>query len=433
MLGTLRRNRRISAVALTLGSLACAVALAMALAASQARAMTALTCGAQVSSSVTLTSNIGPCPSTTDGLDIVGSNLTVNLNSHSITGTNSTNNTNVQTVGISLMNVHGVTITGPGTIQSFDAGISINGGHSNKITKLTAQNNVAHVEFAGGVDPTNLPATHCDFGDGIVADNSNHNVISNVVTAGNGPFDGIALVDASTYNEVLHSNSFNNNVANIIQTGSAAGQNGPCGPFGGVTVGPGRPTQDIGIRIEGPGATHNVVNGSKATGNMLEGIAIHGYVCPNNPAGVAAGPPNTNNLVEHNVVEQNGFGGPLDGIGVLTQGPPGIVCVAYDNSIVANNSSYNANDGIYLGGRGSHGNVVRSNMTDYNGHDGIELTGPNTTADPPLPGTINSVVGNNEGHGNARDDGADGNPHCDHNTWNGNRFTTFNRSCVMGR
>ncbi len=356
MLRTLRRNRKISAVALTAGSLACAVGLAMALAASQARgsSLAALSCGAQVSSSITLTSDIGPCSPSSDGLDIVASNIAVNLNGHTITGTNTTNNTLAEPVGIGLMNVHGVTVTGPGAIQNFDAGITVNGGQGNKIANLTAQNNVAHVLFSGGVDPTNLPATPCDNGDGIVANNSNHNVISHVVATGNGPFSGIALVGASNDNQVLHSDSFNNNVPNIIQTGAAEGQYGPCGPFGAVTVGPGRPNQDIGIRIEGPGATHNVVNGNKATGNMLEGIAIHGNICPGVPD-VPPGLPNIHNLVEHNVVEHNGFGGPLDGIGVLSQGPPGVVYVAYDNSIVANVSSYNANDGIYLGGRGSHG------------------------------------------------------------------------------
>jgi hypothetical protein len=210
--------------------------------------------------------------------------------------------------------------------------------------------------------------------------------------------------------------------------GTAAGQPGPCGPFGANIVGPGRPHQDIGIRIEGPGATNNVVSDNTSTGNELEGISVHGYVCPNNPGGVPSGDPNTNNLVEHNYVAENGFQDNTDGIGLLEQGPAHTVCVSYDNSFVGNTSNYNAHDGIYLGGRGSTGNLVRNNTTDYNGHDGIELTGPAAG----LPGTINTIIRNNEAHGNANYDGQDGNPTCDNNVWKNNQFTTFNPACVMG-
>jgi len=397
-----------------------------------------LSCGAQVTSSVTLTADIGPCPPSSDGIDIVASDVKVNLNGHSITGTNSTNNTTSEPVGIMLMNVHNVRVTGPGTIQNFDAGMAVNGGSDNTIRRLTAQNNVAHVLFSGGVDPANPVKTPCDYGDGITTDNSNNNVIDHVVATGNGPFDGISLVDASNNNKILHSKSYNNNVPQIIQNGPSAGQNGPCGPFQANGPGPGRPHQDIGIRIEGPGATHNIVAGNKSIGNELEGISIHANICPNNPAGAPAGAPNTDNLVANNQVMSNGFAGPtehLDGIGVLSQGPAGVVCIAYNNAIVGNTSSYNANDGIFLGGRGSTGNSVLRNRANYNGKDGIELSGPtppSTRVPNGLPGTINTVVRGNEAHGNAVYDAADGNPTCDNNTWRDNRFTTFNPSCVMG-
>lgn len=429
MLRPLRRYRSSSVVAVTVRALACAVALALSASQAQGAAgKAALSCGAHVTSSVTLTANIGPCPPTSDGLDIVASNITVNLNGHSITGSNSTNFTKSEPVGIGLMNVHEVTVTGPGTIQHFDAGISVNGGSSNRITNLTVKNNVAHVVITGGVDQNNLLETPCDNGDGILTNNSNYNVISNVVATGNGPFDGIALVGLSSYNQVLNSNSFNNDVSNLIQTGPNEGNNGPCGPFSAVGVGIGRAHQDIGIRIEGPGATHNIVAGNTATGNQLEGISIHGNVCPGNPG---AGPPNTNNLVKNNLVTNNGFAGPmehLDGIGVLRQGPPGVVCVAFNNSIIGNTSNSNARDGIYMGGRGSHGNIVSNNTTNYNGRDGIDVEGPMSG----LPGSINNVLSNNEGHGNGSYDGFDGNPGCDNNKWTNNVFTTFNPPCVMG-
>jgi hypothetical protein len=376
-----------------------------------------------VTTSVTLTADIGPCPSTTDGIDIVASGITVDLNGHTITGTNSTNTTLNEPVGIGLMNVHNVTVTGPGTVQDFDAGVSVNGGSGNKITGITAQNNVAHVLLTGGDPSVPLYQQPCDYGDGITTDNSTSNVISDNTTTGNGPFSGISLVDASSYDKVIHNKSYNNQVSNLESDGVTPG---PCGPFSANAVGQGRPHQDIGIRIEGPGATNNVVEDNQAISNQLEGISIHGNVCPNNPAGVPAGLPNIHNLVENNLVQSNGFADTTDGIGVLTQGPPGIVCVAYDNSIIGNTSDYNANDGIDLGGRGSSGNTVSNNVTDFNGNDGIELSGPAAG----LAGTINSILTNNEGHGNAVYDGADGNPGCDNNTWKNNRFVTVNQSCV---
>ncbi len=440
----LRRNRGTTALVLAIGALVCATSASVALGHSHRRGhhshdgggtFAALSCGAQVTSSVTLTADIGPCPPSSDGIDIVASDVRVNLNGHSITGTNSTNNTTSEPVGIGLMNVHNVTVKGPGTIQAFDAGVAVNGGDNNTIKRLTVRNNVAHVLFSGGVDPANLEKTPCDYGDGVTTDNSNNNVIDHVVATGNGPFDGIALVDASNHNRILHSKSYNNNVPNIIQSGAAAGQNGPCGPFGANGPGPGRPHQDIGIRIEGPGATHNIVAGNKAIGNELEGISIHANVCPNNPAGVPPGAPNTNNLVADNQVLSNGFADNTDGIAVLSQGPAGVVCIAFDNAIVGNTSSYNARDGIFLGGRGSTGNFVLHNRANYNGNDGIELSGPtppNPRLPNGLPGTINTVVRGNKAHGNGVYDGADGNPTCDNNTWRNNRFTTFNPSCVMG-
>lgn len=417
-----------------LAVLAGALAVAMvAAAAAQAKDKTAapplgtVTCGEQITQSVSLNGNVGPCPYTADGIDIVANNVTVNLNGYQVMGTNSTNNTVDEPIGIGLMNVTGATVEGPGVVQGFDAGIAVNGGSNDTITGVTVQNNVAHVLYNGGVDPTNLEATPCDYGDGIIADNSNNDLISGNSATANGPFDGIALVDSSNYDQVTNNHSYANVVSNIIQNGPDAGQAGPCGPFGANTVGPGRPHQDIGIRIEGPGATHNVVANNVSQGNQLEGISIHDYVCPGNPAGVPAGSPNVDNLIVHNTVESNGFADNTDGIAVLSQGPAGTVCIPGDNTILNNLSSFNSHDGIFIGGRGSSGNVIRNNVTDDNGHDGIQLTGPASG----LPGTINTLVAHNVASGNGNFDGEDGNGNCTTNTWTHNMFMTVNPSCIM--
>jgi parallel beta-helix repeat protein len=400
--------------------------MVMAFAATGASA-TVLPCGATVTSSVTLTADVGPCPYSADGIDVVASNVTVNLNGHSITGTDATNATVDEPLGIGLMNVSHVTVEGPGTVSGFDAGIAVNGGGNNTITGLTVENNIAHVILTGGVDQTNPEATPCDYGDGIITDNSNNNLITKNTATNNGPFDGIALVDSSNYNQVTNNNSYNNDVSNIIAGGANVGTPGPCGPFGAVTVGQGRPHQDIGIRIEGPGATHNVLANNTSTGNQLEGISIHDYVCPGNPAGVPAGTPNVDNLIVHNVVENNGYADNTDGIAVLSQGPPGTVCIPGDNTITNNTSDHNSHDGIMIGGRGSSGNVIRNNTADFNGNDGIQLTGPAAG----LPGTINSLVAHNEAQGNGSFDAQDGNGNCTTNKWTNNSFMTVNPSCIM--
>jgi hypothetical protein len=434
MLHRLPRCRRaILLRALALGALLGALSMSAVALASNGKGsgqgrMAALSCGAQVTSSVTLTSDIGPCPSSTDGLDVMASGITIDLNGHSIIGTNTTNTTVNEPVGIMLMNVHDVTITGPGTIEHFDAGVAVNGGQDNTIRKLTVKDNVAHVLLTGGVDPSNPEATPCDYGDGILTDNSNGNVIADNFVTGNGPFDGIALVDASSYNQVVHNVSNYNDVANIEQAGDEVGQSGPCGPFGASGTGPGRPHQDFGLRIEGPGATHNTLADNTTIGNLLEGIGVFSNICPNNSAGIPPTPPNTDNTVIHNLVKDNGttVSDGLDGIGVLEQGPPGVVCPASRTSIIGNTSDGNNHDGIFLAGRGSSGNLVRNNTTDDNPNDGIELSGPAAG----LPGVIDSVVRNNEAHGNGSYDGFDGTPGCGSNEWKNNRFTTVNQPCV---
>lgn len=464
-----RRSRTFLGVALT-G--ACASLLLAGAAAgsdsSSAPATAAPSCGARISKSITLSADIGPCAPTTDGLDIVANGVTVNLNNHSIIGTDNTNATKQEQAGIKFVNVHNSAVQGPGEITHFDAGVDISGGGGNTVNGVTADANIAHVLLTGGVNPSNPEATPCNLGDGITTDGSSGNLISNDAATNNGPYSGISLVNASTHNTVLDNNSYDNDVPNTIVGTPPPGTPGPCGPFGASKVGQGRPHQDIGIRIEGPGATNNVLEGNRSTGNELEGISIHGNVCPKSGPQVPQGtPPNTDNLVENNYVASNGFADNTDGIGILQQGPTGVVCVAYNNTIAGNTSNSNAHDGVYVGGRGASGNVIRDNTTDTNGNDGVELAGggfssnlgtalpgathdtvsgntadsnhkngialdgPTGTGATAAPGAIDNTVSGNEGNSNTMWDGFDGNPACDANTWTGDSFGKVNQACVL--
>ncbi len=389
-----------------------------------------LACGAQITQSVTLTNNIGPCTAS-DGLDIVADGVTVDLNGHSITGSDTTNATTTDYVGINMTDVSEDTVTGPGVISQFDAGVSISGGSGDTVTKVTAESNISHVLFTGdGARNTNqLYKLPCNLGDGITADNTTNSTISHNIAKNNGPYSGISLVDASSGNTVTGNQTDVNSVSNVEQTPKVKqinGQPGPCGPFGASPTGQGREHQDQGIRIEGPGATYNTVSNNQSVGNQLEGIAVFDNICPDNTGGVPPTPPNDHNTIQGNYVSDNGYPDMTDGIAILTQGPEGIVCVPSYTTIDGNTSVDNAYDGIYVGGRGSHDQTITNNTLSGNGNDGIELAGPSGT----LPGTTNDTITGNSAHGDGVYDAADGNPGCDSNLWSGNDFGTVNQACV---
>ncbi|MGI8411569.1 MAG: right-handed parallel beta-helix repeat-containing protein [Solirubrobacteraceae bacterium] len=384
----------------------------------------------KITKTITVANDIGPC--TGDGLDMVKSGVTLNLNGHSIIGSDTTNTTAAEQVGINLLKVTGVNVTGPGNVLDFDAGVSVTAGGKNTISKLSVFDNIAHVVLTGGV-PDKPLATPCNFGDGITTDNSNGNTITGNEVFHNGPFSGISLVDASSSNMVIGNHVFAQSVSNIIPGPAIPmdmGNNGPCGPFQAGASPVGRPHQDIGIRVEGPGATNNVVSGNRSVDNQLEGISIHGNVCPDNPGGAPVGLPNAGNVIKGNTVLRNGFSDKLDGIGILEQGPAGIVCVAYDTTITGNTSNGNARNGIFVGGRGSHDNTITDNTVKNNGLAGIFLTGPEKTKTGMTVGAVHNTMTGNTGSGNAADDGADGTPGCADNTWATNTFSFVNQACV---
>lgn len=405
---------------------------ALATLAAPASAATAITaCGTTITApgSYTLGADIGPCPH--DGIDIAASNVTLSLNGHTITGSDTTNTSGApedQQIGVHLLNVHGVTVMGPGTITHFDAGVAIDGGYGNVIQGLTVRDNIAHVILTGGVNNGDPFQNACDFGDGITADNSSGNVIRANTVTNNGPFSGIALVDNSDRNVVSGNQTVNNHVSNILPSGI----NGPCGPFGGNDVGRGRPHQNIGIRMEGPGANANVISGNTSNDNQLEGIAVFDNICPgadNMPNGT---PNNSGNVIQGNTVLRNGGTDGQNGIAVLQQGPGGVVCVPSNTTIIGNNASNNTGNGIYLGGRGSSNNTVKGNTTNGNGVDGILVSGPSVGRTGPLPGSINNTLSGNTAMGNTVWDAFDGNtaPPCDNNRWTGNHFVKVNQSCI---
>lgn len=402
-----------------------------------AEALTTVPCGAVITANVTLAADVGPC--TGDGIRVAADGVKVNLNGFTINGRNSRNETTTDQIGVRLTGVRNVVVQGPGVVKNFDAGVAIDGGQANTVKGLTVRNNVAHVLLtANGLDPASetfeddLYSQPCDYGDGISVYNSKFNTITGNTATDNGPYSGISLVGMSSNNTVSNNRAVNNLVPNeVVAEGVEPGTAGPCGPFSGGPTGEGRLNQAIGIRVEGPGATNNTVQNNTANGNLLEGITVHGNICPVNPIGLPGGtPPNNGNLIKGNTANANGFADGTSGISVLSQGPGGTVCVASNTTIEGNTSNGNAAHGIFVGGRGSENTKVIGNTVNNNGFNGVSLAGPSGSPGGPLPGAINSTIIGNRGRGNGDYDGFDGNPMCDNNRWRSNSFVVVNQPCI---
>jgi parallel beta-helix repeat protein len=399
-----------------------------------------VSCGAVITQSITLDSNLTNCQG--DGLRVQASNITIDLAGRTISGRTNTNTTPDEFVGIRLMNVTGVTVRN-GTVTNFDAGVVIGRGSGNTISRVRVLNNINHSTLTGAINP-------CNFGDGIVANDSDNNIIEGNVAQGNGPYGGITILGDSDSNQVLSNITRFQNVDNShpsFVTSERPFGNGPCGPFVPTVGNVGAVRQDIGIRVEGPGADDNRVMGNHTSNNDAFGISIHGYVChPAPDTQQQVQPNNGGNIVGRNNVVANGFnaqfgGGPTvgDGIGVPAQGPSTVVCVAHSNRITSNTITGNARHGIEIGGRGTHSNVISGNILRNNGvaspsGDGIRLAGPSSgpCGEPlvdPCPGAINNTLTGNTGSGNREHDGHDANPNCDNNVWRDNNFGTVFQGC----
>ncbi len=347
----MRKLQRPVAAVFTLGMLALGTAFVPGAGATTHQ----VSCGAQITQSTTLNSDVGPCPSG-PGLVIASSNVVLDLNGFRITGLNSAAE---ESVGVVLRQVSGVTVKN-GVISGFDAGVVIRGGSGNIVEKLTLLDNIG-----------NHP--DCNFGDGLASFNSHNNIIRNNTVARNGPLSGISIVGASTGNAVRDNEVRDNSLVNVY-----------CG----------NPRQDVGIRIEGPGASANTVSGNVVERNGLAGIALHSTL--------KGDPENRDNTVSDNRAAGNGIGGHGSGVIILPNGSLTGVNRAAATLIKGNTVTGNARDGIQVA-RGSAGNSLLKNS----------------------------------GSGNVRYDASDFNDGCAYNSvsnsWvHSNTFVTVNQPCVLG-
>jgi parallel beta-helix repeat protein len=318
--------------------------------------MAALTCGQQITQDTTLDADL-TCTSG-PALVIAADNITVDLAGHTVSGDPAGGG---DAPGILFRGVSGSTVRN-GTVQHFAAGVAIQGGGHNVVQNVTVQDNIG----SGG-----------DFGDGIVVDGSSENRIEGNTVRRNGPYSGISLLNKSEHNDVRHNVVTDNNM-------SQAGD-------------PSAGRQAMGIRVEGPGASHNKIDSNTITGSGSDGINVLA-TCANPDASPPCGgtEPNRYNRIVNNTSNENGTSGRGDGIKVFTMPTP----------IPPAN------------------NTVTDNVANNNTTNGICFDG----------GTVANRASRNSAHGNGQYDGFDGDtdPACGSNTWTANDFDTVNQPCVGG-
>lgn len=277
---------------------------------------------------------------------------------------------------------------------------------------------------------------------------STNNALRNNTVTGNGPYSGIALIEQSNRNTLAGNEVADNDLLNQPPGGAVHGT--VCGGLAPTQIGMLGPwTQDVGVRVEGPGAQHNVITGNHIVRNSLAGIMVTAFATAfpmaNNGFNQIIG--NTISQTGLRTHQLNDFGDEYRSSGIyLHNSGSSHVSLSYGNTIEGNDSSDNFGGGIEAlgpfpgsGQVGVGGNTIVGNRANNNLLDGIILA----------EGTVDTTVSGNSAHGNAPDkaliaainardiytvwdgvDGADNNVHCDHNAWSANQFGTVNQRCV---
>ena len=320
-----------------------------------AESLAPVTCGQEITEDTTLdrdlTCRTGPA------LVVTADGVTLDLGGHTVFGDrNGANNG----PGIVLREVTGVTIRN-GTVQYFGAGVVVRGGGQNVVENMTVQDNTG--------------TTEGDFGDGIVVDNSSENRIENNTVQRNGPFSGISLLNESQRNEVRGNVVADNNMSHLADP--RAGR------------------QAMGIRMEGPGASDNVIEANSVSASGADGIVVlPTCLDPGSDPPCVGAQANEGNRILGNTSHDNGRSGTGDGIRLFSMPAP----VAPTRTTIADN------------------------VTNDNATNGISIDARAT----------NNTCTSNRAHGNGRFDGNDGNtePACDANRWEGNDFGRVNQPCI---
>ena len=318
--------------------------------ATPAHALARLACGRTVTSSVTLSADIGPCPG--DGLIVAGSGITVNLGGHTVRGNGDPTN---DQVGVRLENVSGVVVTN-GTVAAFAAGVALENTTRSTVKAIRAKNNRSTGEI--------------NHGDGIVADGSSNNQILGNDVSGNGPFSGISMLDGAN-NNLVRGNNIHDNT--LVRAGPEQ-------------VGPRQ--EDYGVRFD-TDASFNTVDSNTILANGSAGVNAPGFQ-------------HTDNVITNNLIQGNGQQGIIEpGINYLLAGNV-VGGNGFDQFEVPGRTK-RMFDGILLfGNLGGGPGTIRNNVVTGNAHDGIALVTLGFTFfgtyHPPVVDHIQDNVVLNNGH-----------------------------------
>lgn len=281
-----------------------------------------VSCGTVVTKSTVLQHDVGPC--TGPGLVVAADDVTLDLNGHRVFGLHGVPG---EGAGVLIDQRRGVQVKN-GTVSDFDGGVAILGGGGNKVSGITARDNVGLWGLTA-------------YGDGIAILSSTDNLVVNSTAERNGPYSGVGLyqrVDGDHPRSVEGETTRNTINGNVVRD-----NNTPRSPA---------VNDNDGIRLE-PDVHGNAVVNNTVSGSGLDGIALFAFAA--------------NNVIDHNVVTANGFHSARhrkgDGIRVFR---------GADRTVVhANRSFGNAANGIILS-LNAKSNQVVDNKTGTN----AAATGP---------------------------------------------------------
>ncbi len=276
-----------------------------------------LSCGQTITQSTVLDNDLSGC--TNNGIVIGASNITLDLNGHTVAGTSNTGDGG----GVVLVGRTGVTVRN-GTVRNFDVGVVIEGGSANTVQGVNAINNIS------------FETAPRRGGDGIAILSSRDNRILNNNAINNGPYSGIGIytnVDSAHPRATTGVSSGNVLDGNVVEGNIQARR-----PNNVVN------NDNIGIRLE-PGNTGNFILNNRVKGNGLDGITLFRD--------------NTFTIVRGNIATENGFFRQTarrgNGIGLQIGG-------ANDNIVENNIVTRNADNGISVR-NGSLRNTIRNNTS----------------------------------------------------------------------
>jgi parallel beta-helix repeat protein len=349
------------------------------LAAPASASAASLECGAIITASTTLRADLADCPG--DGLVIGADNITLDLNGHTLDGVKAPGS-----AGIRLAGHRGVTIV-RGTAQEFGNGVLLDAADGNVLRRVTVRSSGARgVQLQNGSDGNWLEFdTSSDNGrSGFGLLDSTRDVVTQATATGNA-FSGIAVLTANR-NRIV-GGRFNGNGVGVSLAGSNANE---------ITFNDASRNGELGIAVDE--SDDNVVSFNRLTfdgdglrfsgdhNRIVANLVTDAFGCPDgcNGAGIS-GEGGTENLVENNVVTRTRVEGielnEFQHADPETGGVPAIgnvfranVVTAAGSDGIAVETSTDENSGYGI----VKDTVIETNVVTGSAHDGIRLGRPST-------------------------------------------------------